>query len=378
VQYSCQQNFTILSTDGYWNSNVRIAVDEDASYGPLDPDGRPVGNADALLPRPQYDGTPAASGVVGAVGAVGNGGAANTLADVAAYYYRTDLRQPGLGNCSGALGADVCNDDVPVSAADPASHQHMTTFTLGLGVSGTLRYDPDYASAQSGDFADIRNGVADWPPPVTFGPARVDDLWHAAVNGGGYYFSATDSAALATMLSSALSRVRIRQGTAAAAATSRLEPVAGDQQVFLASYRSVAWDGELEARSIDPDSGQVSSAVLWSAQNRLRSQLDSGARIILTDDTAGSGGSRLKPFSWDALNANEKALFGRQRVGLVSPARTGAGRHRECAAALRGGAAIPLRRRRLPGLPGSKVIAPAHGLRSRQRRHAARIPRQRR
>jgi type IV pilus assembly protein PilY1 len=112
------------------------------------------------------------------------------------------------------------------------------------------------------------------------------------------------------MLSSALSRVRIRQGTAAAAATSRLEPVAGDQQVFLASYRSVAWDGELEARSIDPDSGQVSSAVLWSAQNRLRSQLDSGARIILTDDTAGSGGSRLKPFSWDALYANEKALFG--------------------------------------------------------------------
>lgn len=303
VQYSCQQNYTILSTDGYWNSNVRSGVDEDASYGPLDLDGQPVGNVDALLPRPQYDGTPAASG------AANPGGAANTLADVAAYYYRTDLRSPGLGNCRGVLGADVCSDDVPVSDADTASHQHMTTFTLGLGVSGTLRYDPDYASATSGDFAALRSGAADWPPPVSFGPARVDDLWHAAVNGGGVYFNAADSATLATMLSDALSRVRTRLGAGAAVATSRLEPVAGDNQVFLASYRSVAWDGELEARTIDPASGQVSPTVLWSAQNRLRSQVDGGTRTMLTDDPAAQGSSRLKPFAWSALTAGEKALF---------------------------------------------------------------------
>jgi type IV pilus assembly protein PilY1 len=301
VQYSCQQNYTILSTDGYWNSNVRSGVDEDASYGPLDLDGQPVGNTDALLPRPQYDGTPAASGPAG-------GGAADSLADVAAYYYRTDLRRPALGNCRGALGVDVCSDNVPVTDADPASHQHMTTFTLGLGVSGTLRYDPEYANAQSGDFAALGSGAANWPPPVSFGPARVDDLWHAAVNGGGVYFNAADSATLATMLSDALSRVRTRLGAGAAVATSRLEPVAGDNQVFLASYRSVAWDGELEARSIDPASGQVSSTVLWSAQNQLRSQPDGDTRTILTDDWAGQG-SRLKPFTWSALTADEKALF---------------------------------------------------------------------
>lgn len=301
VQYSCQHNYTILSTDGYWNSNVRLGVEEDGGYGPLGLDGSPVGNADALLPRPQYDGTPAAAGAPG--------GAADTLADVAAYYYRTDLRHPDLGNCSGALGADVCSNNVPASSADPASHQHMTTFTLGLGVSGTLRYDPDYAGAQSGDFADIRNGAADWPPPVSFGPARVDDLWHAAVNGGGYYFSAADSTALASMLSSALASARSRPGASAAVATSRLEPVAGDNQVFLASYRSVAWDGELEARAVDPATGLVSSTPLWSAQDRLRSQADSGSRTVLTDDAGSLQGSRLKPFAWDALNADERALF---------------------------------------------------------------------
>nr|WP_314629199.1 PilC/PilY family type IV pilus protein [uncultured Noviherbaspirillum sp.] len=302
VQFSCQQNYTILSTDGYWNSNVGSGVDEGAGYGPLDVDGTPVGNADALLPRPQYDGTPAVAGT--------EGGAADTLADVAAYYYHTDLRRPGLGNCMNAVDTDVCDNNVPVSPEDPASHQHMTTFTLGLGVSGTLRYDPGYASAQSGPFADIRNGVADWPPPVEFGPARVDDLWHAAVNGGGYYFSAADSAALATMLSNALTRVRSGLGAAAAVATSRLEPIAGDNQVFLASYRNVAWDGELEARSIDPATGQVSATALWSAQTRLRSQAESGDRTILTDSGAGQEDSRLKPFTWEALSADERPLFG--------------------------------------------------------------------
>ena len=302
VQHACQQNYTILSTDGYWNSNISLGVDEGASYGPLDLDGQPVGNVDALLPRPQYDGTRVDPGL---------GGAANTLADVAAYYYRTDLRSPELGNCRGALGADVCRNVVPVSEADTASHQHMTTFTLGLGVAGTLRYDPDYATAQSGDFADIRNGAANWPPPLSFGPARVDDLWHAAVNGGGDYFSATDSSALAAMLASALSKVRSRLGVGAAVATSRLEPVAGDNQVFLASYRSAAWDGELEARTIDPASGQVSSTALWSAQDKLRAQVASGTRTILTDDAASRAGRRLKPFTWATLSDDEKALFGR-------------------------------------------------------------------
>jgi type IV pilus assembly protein PilY1 len=60
VQYSCQQNFAIVSTDGYWNSNVSYGVDEGSDYGPLDLDGREVGNRDARLPRPLFDGTPTA------------------------------------------------------------------------------------------------------------------------------------------------------------------------------------------------------------------------------------------------------------------------------------------------------------------------------
>ena len=41
--------------------------------------------------------------------------------------------------------------------------QHMTTFSIALGVSGTLQYRSDYRTAATGDFADIRTGARNWP-----------------------------------------------------------------------------------------------------------------------------------------------------------------------------------------------------------------------
>ena len=42
VQYSCQQNFTILSTDGFWNTGA-----ESSTYGPKKLNGTDdVGDAD--------------------------------------------------------------------------------------------------------------------------------------------------------------------------------------------------------------------------------------------------------------------------------------------------------------------------------------------
>ena len=79
------------------------------------------------------------------------GGSVNSLADVAQYYYVTDLR-PEL------------QDGVPQVGTGPeddrATWQHMTTFVVGLGVSGTLNYRPDYKSTAvtTGDFAEIRTG----------------------------------------------------------------------------------------------------------------------------------------------------------------------------------------------------------------------------
>ena len=61
-----------------------------------------------------------------------HGVCANTLSDVAMYYYKTDLRDSSLSNSNGALGANVSLNNVPTTDQDKALWQHMVTFSLGL------------------------------------------------------------------------------------------------------------------------------------------------------------------------------------------------------------------------------------------------------
>ena len=101
-------------------------------------------------------------------------GTSNTLADVAAYYYKTDLRTLALNNCSGAINpatllpgvlcsATNAMNNVPTTPSDPLSTQHMTTFTLGLGASGYMQYSSTYPTDTSGDFYTVK-GVAPYLP----------------------------------------------------------------------------------------------------------------------------------------------------------------------------------------------------------------------
>jgi len=295
MQYSCQQNFTILSTDGYWNETT----------SPTQIDGTTaIGDQDNSLARPYLDGT----------------STANTLADVAAYYYKTDLRTSALGNCTGSKGVDVCDNSVPTSASDVASYQHMTTFTLGLGASGFMQFQPDYKTAASGDYFAVANGspanpanaictwqtsgVCNWPVPINNTLTAIDDLWHAAVNGHGTYFSATDPATLYTGLSSALASIQARKGAAAAATTSNPNVSSGDNFVFSSSFRSVEWTGELERRQIDVNTAAISNTVDWGAQASLDTNT---TRTIYTFDA--SSASHLKSFTWSSLSASEQAYF---------------------------------------------------------------------
>jgi type IV pilus assembly protein PilY1 len=247
MQYSCQKNFTLLTTDGYWNGDTVSGAVKKA-------DGTSMTNQDGgATPRPKYEGPVASS---------------NSLADVAKYYYDTDLRRAGLNNCTGAsigggAGLDVCNDGAG------QDKQFMTTFTLGLGVEGTLQYTPDYKTASNGDYYDIVNGLngKNWPEPKADSQTAVDDLWHAAVNGGGTYFSAKNPSQLAQGLRDALSEIDGVSGAGAAAATSTLNPVAGDNYAYVASYSTVKWKGNLEARTIDVKLGTVSKTAKWCVEN---------------------------------------------------------------------------------------------------------------
>jgi type IV pilus assembly protein PilY1 len=208
-----------------------------------------------------------------------SGGSSNSLADVAMYYYKTDLRDASLNNCQGALGAgtNVCGNNVVGQGSDVATWQHMTTFTLGLGVNGILKYDPNYLTQVSGDYNDLKQGTKDWAVPGDGkGAENIDDLWHAAVNGRGQYFSATDPASLTTSLSGILAAIVEKVGSASGAAASNLQPVAGDNQLFVAQYTSGKWTGDVLALTIDAVTGIISPTVTWSANTQLKNMVAAG------------------------------------------------------------------------------------------------------
>ena len=295
VQYSCQQNFTILTTDGYWNTNS-----ETGSYGAYKMNNTDlVGDQDGVagVPRPQLD----------------DKTISNTLADVAEYYYKTDLRPTaGNGGPTDDLPSqklDVSANNVPTTSTDSAEYQHMTTFTMGLGVDGTLK-PPDKNG--DNDLTALQQGTKAWPDPISSGegPARIDDLWHAAINGHGSYLSAKSPDEVTKGLTDMLQKIQARKGAASAAATSNLQPVAGgDNMAFIAQYQTVSWVGDLLAREVDPGTGAISTTDIWSAQTQLDTQVaaSSDSRIIYTFSSAAT--NKLKNFDTSNLTAEKTAGY---------------------------------------------------------------------
>ncbi|WP_020167435.1 MULTISPECIES: pilus assembly protein [Methylotenera] len=240
VEYECQQNFALLTTDGFWNVG-----DETSSYGPYGLTGTEVGNLDS--------GTSVPLGMREGAGVLS---ASNSLADVAKYYRDTDLRTNALNNCTGALGEGVCVTP-STSTSPPNEKQTMVTLTMGLGVDGLLSYTTNYERLP-GDYADIKAGSKNWPKPVQNTITAVDDLWHAAVNGGGTYFSAKNPLDVVSQLRQAIASIKVKTGTGSAAAASTLSPVGGDNFSYVGSYITGEWIGNLETRTINLTTGEVS------------------------------------------------------------------------------------------------------------------------
>jgi len=300
IQYSCQQNLTFLITDGYWNGGGGVKLN-----------GTAMGDQDGQsgVARPFFDAF-AASG--------GDGG--GTLADVAYYYWNTDLRTPSF-NATGALGLDVTANNVPPTTKDPNTAQHMVTFTMGLGLDSTLLWNPGYdTSGTSPDYNAVVSGVSngnwtvspDWPVPAANAITAVDDLWHAAVNGHGTYFSARSPAVVTGGLLQAFSSVAQRTSNESAAATSTPNIVPGDNFVFSSTYTTVDWYGDTIQQEIDAATGLLIPTINWSAQAKLDTMVGATAdsRTIYTFDYGSSpASSNLKNFLWANLLPNEQAYF---------------------------------------------------------------------
>lgn len=232
-QFSCRQNFTILTTDGYWN-NDNAYID--------------VGNSDNVdgvehtsLAGAKYKYTPRRPFMDTGT---------STLADVAMEYWKTDLR------------TDLDNN-VQASVQNPAFWQHMVTFGISIGLDGTL--DP------ANDLQSLTNGSKAWPDPwrlTTTGsrswsnesPRRIDDLWHAAVNGHGAFSVANDPDQFAKGMKDALASIRksLASGSNVSTSSTSLQT---DTRVFHATYYSGVWTGELAGYDIS--SSGISQDPVW-------------------------------------------------------------------------------------------------------------------
>jgi len=274
------------------------------------------------------------------------GGSNNSLADVAQYYYVNDLR-PELADATDITASSPLDDHAP--------WQHMTTFALGLGVSGTLNYQSDYLTASTGDFSRIRPPVVvppaipptatlNWPawpdPAVDYAdprkyndPRSIDDFWHAAVNGRGQYFSASNPAAVVDGLGAALSRIDSESGSGAAIGVSSDNPTTGNNTSFKTGFKTKEWSGELTAQKVDISTGTLSTTIDWSAQAKLDAvtgaACDNRTIYVRSDITT----NHLSNFTWNTrgcsngsptgtantgLDATQQALFGSTAVQKLS------------------------------------------------------------
>ncbi len=262
------------------------------------------------------------------------GGSQNSLADVAQYYYKTDLR-PAMPDNVPSAGPNPEDDNTP--------HQHMTTFAIALGVSGTLNFRPDYRSlaTTTGDFADIRTGAKNWPlwpdPLLDYtnsdnynDPKSIDDYWHTAVNGRGSFFSANNPTSVVQGLGDALAKIDSVLASGAPIGTSTLQPVNGNNFAYATSYTSGTWDGDLQASTIDLLTGTPSAAV-WSAKALLDAK--TFAACDIRQIYVMRGGSALGNFTWNTdicpsgtpsgtlvtgLSVAEQAFFGPLNVSQLS------------------------------------------------------------
>lgn len=252
-EYTCRPNFHIMMTDGIWNGNAGKC------------NGSTCGNKDNTS-RTLPDGTGYSS--TSSATKIYRDSNSDALADIAFHYWATDLR-PDLANDLMPYRIDRAGTDDQQywnPKNDPATWQHMVTFTVGLGLSRTFTVDgiPWGGSTYAGTgYENLLSGAKTWPATdVDKSPGNVYDLWHTALNSRGQSFSADTPRDLSDALAKAVNRILERESAAAALATNSTR-LATDTLLFQARFFSGTWTGEMSAYAVNSDGSR--GELQWEA-----------------------------------------------------------------------------------------------------------------
>ncbi|WP_199458090.1 MULTISPECIES: pilus assembly protein [unclassified Marinobacter] len=269
----CRQAYTILMSDGYYNGSDPA----DAVKKADDKDGATITNnrGDSykyVASNPFKDGVND-----------------KTLADVAMHYWKRDLR----------TDSDMPNY-VPNSQKNPAFWQHMVTYTVGLGVEGSVGPVAAFKALEDGTYINWWGGTSK--------QNKVNDMLHAAVNGRGGFFSASDPKTFADDLTGTVNDIIAEAGSSTAVEFD----VSSFQQgalIFASQFDPNGWTGDLKAAKLggtnSPIVPDINEAVKkgdgWSARSILdKRDLSADDRVIITYGNGAEG------FRWGNLSNAQK------------------------------------------------------------------------
>ena len=307
--YACRPSYHILMTDGIWNGGYAAPSDTllaDHNSFTL-PDGTSYNGSRA----PFADKTE------------------QTLADLAMHYWATDLNPSLANNLSPYI--PFKNETAATQywdpRNDPATWQHMVNFTMGLGLTSALaqsglEWDPEKGTFGGTGYSNLSNGSKNWPAASGDSGGSVNnvyDLWHAAINSRGEFFSVDSPDAMVQAFKDILNRIADRTTTAARPAVSAAFVADNINQlqsrVYATQFSSEDWSGEITKTTINKK-GMIIPGEGWSTRTA-NSNLDPTQRKVMIKDT-GMSANGLQSFSWSNLTSNQKAALNINPESLVT------------------------------------------------------------
>ncbi len=299
---TCQQNFVVLLSDGFWNGGDPNVGNADSDVVTTDASGGTTTNVSI------FDGQSYADG------------ATNTLADVAMSLYKGDLL-PALPNQVPAVsipqGSDsdiACYDNAgnkTQECFDLNDAQHLVTFTVSFGVTGIIpATDASGNECVPGNRTEsvvdqewpsnCKVGLANgWPTPVSDQETTADDMKHAAWNGRGLYLPAKDPDELINRLQQAIGDISARKPVSASAVAVDTFNVVNGGVIFQGRFDAGTWSGEIYAREYA--SGAIGGN-LWAGHDNLKA-MDINSRILVTYNGA-KGIPFAFPSDYESLDAD--------------------------------------------------------------------------
>lgn len=295
AELSCRKNYHIMFTDGVWNGDLLMS-------GTNLP-----GNADNTSITTLPDGGTYSIG--DATATIFKDTNSDSVADLAFKFWTTDLRTdltnnvvPRIVDRSGTANQQYWN---PKNS--PSTWQNMVNYTVGLGMTGTL-LNPQWAgSTYAGDYTALSAGSKTWPTTGDYlSPGNVYDLWHAAINSRGEFFSVESPGDLVTALKQVVNSILEATPSAAALAANSTSIQTGTL-VYQARFDSKDWSGDLIAYPVQAD-GSVGSAV-WQSKNLMPAP---ASRKIFTI----SGGSGTAFTNCATLSTAQKTALDTNSAGI--------------------------------------------------------------